>query len=142
VSKFINTDWKVVVNNKDLSDHAFDVQIADEKDRIDVSGFSPTGSREFLPGLIDQTLTIQFLGDFASNSVFQTIQPLYSSGTTFPIYVQPDSDAGTSSANPVYGGTATVYSLPVGATLNERSEMTIAFSAAPNGLFAWGTVAP
>lgn len=142
MSKFLSTDWKVVVNTVDLSDHADDVQIADAKDRVDVSGFSPTRSREFLQGLRDSSVTVTFLNDFGTNSVHQTIFPLYDSGTTFPFFVQPDSDAGTSAANPIYGGTCSVFSYPVGATLNDPAKITVEFSAAPNAVLTWGTVAP
>ncbi len=142
MSKFINTDWKVVVNSKDLSDHAFNVEIADEKDQIDVSGFSPSGVRETLPGLQTQGVTVSFLGDFGTNSVFQTIQPLYTGGSSFPFYVQPDSDSGTSGTMPLYGGSASVYSLPVGGQLNERGEMVVEFRPAPASKFTWGTSAP
>lgn len=145
MAKFLSTDWKVVVNGVVLSDHAFDVQIADEKDRVDVSGFSPTGTREFLPGLSDQSVSVQFLADFkaaAAGAVHATIYPLYSGGSSFPFFVQPDSDVGTSATNPIYGGTAQVFSYPMGATLNERAEQTVEFAPAPNSTFAWGTVAP
>lgn len=141
-NKFINKNWKVVVNSQDLSDHAFNVEIADSKDQVDVSGFSPTGAREFLPGVADQTVTVSFLGDFGTQSVFQTIQPLYSGGSAFPFFVQKDASAGTSSTNPLYGGTASIYSLPVAAQLNERNEMVVEFKPASNSGFAWGTVAP
>ena len=142
MAKFISTDWKVSVNGVDLSDHAFDVQIGDEKDRIDVSGFSPTGTREYLPGLADQSITVQFLQDFGTAEVHQTIYPLYSGGSVFAVYVQPDSDAGTADTNPVYGGTSSVFSYPVGATLNERTEVTVEFRPASNASYSWGTVAP
>lgn len=137
--KFISTDWKVVINGVVLSDHAFDVQIEDEKEQIDVSGFSPTGVREYLPGTRDQTITVQFLSDFGSSSVHATVYPLYNGGSSFPILVQPDSDVGTSATNPWYGGTANVFSYPVGATLNERAEQTIAFRPSAGASFAWGT---
>jgi len=145
MGKFLSTDWKVVVNGVVLSDHAFDVQIADEKDRVDVSGFSPTGTREFLPGLSEQGVTVQFLADFkgaAAGAVHATIYPLYTSGASFAFFVQPDSDAGTSGSNPLYGGTANVFSYPMGATLNERTEQTVEFAPAPNSTFVWGTFAP
>jgi len=135
--KFISTDWKVVVNGVVLSDHAFDVQIGDEKEQVDVSGFSPTGRREFLPGIQDQTITVQFLNDFGTGSVHQTIWPLYEGGSSFPVFVQPDSDAGTGTTNPWYGGTANVFSYPPSATLNERAEVTVEFKPAPNSLFDW-----
>jgi hypothetical protein len=137
--KFISTDWKVVVNSVNLSDHAFDVQIGDEKEQVDVSGFSPTGRREFLPGIQDQTITVSFLNDYGNGSVHQTIWPLYEGGSSFPILVQPDSDAGTSSTNPYYFGTANVFSYPPSATLNERAEVVVEFKPAPNSLFDWSS---
>lgn len=142
MGKFLNTDWKVVVNGQDLSDHAFDIQGASTKDRVDVSGFSPNRTREFLPGLEDQTVTVQFLWDFAANSVYATINQLYEGGSVFPFFVQPDSDAGTSGTNPIYGGSASIFTNPFSATLNERAEVSVEFSPAANSRFAWGTVAP
>lgn len=135
--KFISTDWKIVVNGVNLSDHCFDIQIGDEKEQVDVSGFSTTGRKEFLPGTQDQTITAQFLNDYGAGSVHATIWPLYEGGSSFPIIVQPDSDAGTSSTNPTYSGTANVFSYPPSATLNERAEVTIEFKPAPNSLFDW-----
>jgi len=140
VGKYINTDVKVVVNSVDLSNHAFGVDTPSEKEQIDVSGFSPTGTREFLPGLADQTIEVRFLQDFGTNSVHQTLNPLYTSGTTFVVSVQPDSDTGTSATNPVYGGTAVLYSYNgLSGELNARGEITATFKPAPNSLFAWGT---
>lgn len=139
--KYANVEWKVSINGVDLSNHAFDVQIGDEKDKVDVSGFG--GSREFLPGLRNETVTVQFLNDFGTaspGSVFWTLQPLYDAGSSFPFYVQPFNDNGTAgSTDPKYGGTANIFSLPVGATLNERGELTCEFSPAPANEFSWGT---
>jgi hypothetical protein len=140
VGKYVSTDWRVVVNNRDLSDHAFNVDTPQEKEQIDVSGFG--GSREFLQGQEDATLTIQFLGDFGSSSVHATLSALYSSGTTFPIYVQPFNGTGTSDTNPLFGGTASLFTYNGGAaTLNQRGEITAEFKPAPNSTFAWGTAA-
>ena len=137
--KQIATDWLVRINSVNLSNHAFDVQITDEKDQIDVSGFSPTGRKEFLPGSQDQTITVSFLMDFDSGKVHQTIWPLYEGGSSFPILVQPDSDAGTSTTNPTYSGTAVCFEYPLSATLNERLELVVPFKPAPNALFDWSS---
>ena len=51
MAKFLLTDVRVVVNGRDLSDHAVSVDTPSSKEQVDVSGFSPTGTREFLPGL-------------------------------------------------------------------------------------------
>lgn len=143
MSKFIFTDGKVMVNGRDLSDHAFRISTPDEKEQVDVSGFSATGTREYLPGLADQTIEVSFLQDFGTNSVHQTLQPLYSSGTAFAMFVQPDSDAGTSAANPLYGGSASLYSYNgLDGELNSRGEVVATFRPAPLSSFSWGTTAP
>ncbi len=140
LGKFVSTDWRVVVNNVDLSDHAFNIDAPQEKEQVDVSGFG--GSREFLPGQEDATLTIQFLQDFGTGSVHLTLQPLYDSGTPFPVYVQPFNGSGTAPDNPVFGGTASLFDYNGGqATLNQRGEITGTFKPAPNSQFTWGTAA-
>lgn len=143
MAKFIFTDGKVVVNNVNLSDHAFRISTPSSKEEVDVSGFSATGTREFLPGLADQSIEVSFLQDFGTNSVHQTLEPLYRLGTTFPVFVQPDSDAGTSATNQIYGGSASLYSYNgLDGELNARSEVTATFRPAPRSLFSWGTTAP
>lgn len=143
MAKYINTDVKVVVNNRNLSDHAFRVSTPSEKEQVDVSGFSATGTREFLPGVADQTIEVSFLQDFGTNSVHQTLEPLFRSGTTFPLFVQPDSDAGTSASNPIFGGTASLFTYNgLDGELNARGEVSATFKPAAGSSFAWGTVAP
>lgn len=140
MAKEVATLWRVVVNNVNLSAWAFDVAGADEKGKIDVSGF--TGYREYVPGTRDQNVTVQFVNDMVAGGPHATIEPLYRGGSVFPFYVQRHSDLGTSATNPLYGGTASVYSFPFGATLNEREELSIEFAPASNSSFNWGTVFP
>lgn len=143
MSKFLLTNVKVVINGVDLSSHAFNIDTPSAKPQVDVSGFNPNGAQEFLPGLRDDTITIQFRSDFAAASVHATLNPLYQSGTPFPIYVQPDASAGTSATNPLCGGSATLYEYNgLSGALGADAEMTVNFKPAPGSLFAWGTVAP
>ena len=142
MAKGAATDWKVVVNGVVLSSWAFDVEIADEKERLEVSGFSPTGSREYVPGLSEQTVTVQFRNDLAAGGPFATVRPLYEGGSAFPFWVQRDSDVGTSTTNPIYGGTASIFSFPMQATLNEVEETSYEFAPAANSSFRWGTAFP
>ena len=140
MGKFISKDWVVKVNNVDLSDHAFNIDAPQTKDQVDVSGFNAAGTKEFLPGTEDATITVQFLQDFASNKVHQTLQPLYDSGSSFPILIQPLSAAGTSSTNPTLSGTANLFTYNgAAATLNQRGEITAEFKPAANSRFAWAT---
>jgi hypothetical protein len=143
MAKYLLTNGKVMVAGTNLSDHAFSVDTPDEREQVDVSGFSPTGTKEYLPGSREQELTIGFLQDFATGSVHQTLNPLYSGGSTFVVYVQPDATAGTSAANPVYGGTAKLYSYNgLQGSLNDRGEIEATFRPSGSTGFGWGTVAP
>jgi hypothetical protein len=140
---FLAGDVKVVVNSVDLSDQAFSVDTPQEKEQVDVSTFSPTGTRSFLPGVADQTLTVGFRQNFASGKVHQTLYPLFSGGSQFPVFVQADSDAGTSATNPVYGGTATMLTYNgLGAELNDSVDIEVEFKPAPGSSFRWGTTWP
>jgi hypothetical protein len=136
------TDWKVVVNNVNLSSWAHNVSIDDTREKLDASTFNPNNNKTYIPGQRDQTVTIQFRNDRASGGPFQTILPLYTGGSAFPFFVQGDSDAGTSSTNQIFGGTASCYGFPLEASLNEIEELEIEFSPASNSVFNWGTVAP
>jgi len=148
MGKFVNTDWRVVVitdsGTADLSNHSFGVDTPSEKEQVDVSGFSPTGTREFLPGVEDQTITIRLLQDFGSSSVHATLNPIYTSGSACVVWVQPDSDAGTSDTNPIYGGSAHLYTYNAsgGGELNSRAEVEAVFKPADGSLFSWGTAPP
>jgi len=135
----VATDWRVVVDNLDLSEWAFDVQIADEKEQVDASGFG--GKRTFLQGVQDQEVTVSFRNGMGSSEPFFVLRPLYEAGSIFTFYVQEDNDGGTATnVNPQYGGSATqMFSLPIGATLNDVEDVVVAFRPASNEGFSWGT---
>lgn len=140
MAKEVATLWKVVANNVNLSAWAFDVAGVDEREKVDVSGF--TGFKEYVPGVRDQAVTVQFVNDRAAGGPYQALKNLYTGGSAFPFYVQAHSDQVTSTVNPIFGGTASIYSFPFGASLNEREEISIEFAPATNSTFEWGTVVP
>jgi hypothetical protein len=139
--RFAANDVKVVVRGIDLSDHADSVDTPEEKEQIDVSGFSPTNAKTFVPGSLDQTIEVEFLQDFDAQKVHNILYPLFQSGTTFGVYVQPDSDAGSGTTNPTFGGTASLYSYNGlgGASLGEPVKITATFKPASGSTFTWGT---
>ena len=55
-----------MVGATELSTWAFDVQISDEKEKLEVSGFSATGAREYVPGTAEQEVEVSFRQDYAS----------------------------------------------------------------------------
>ena len=142
MSKFLLTDCKVVCAGVDLSDHAFNVDTPENKPQVDVSGFNPTRTTEFLPGLADQTITVQFRSDFAAGSVHATLQPLYAGGSVFTVYVQPSSGS-ASATNPAFGGSATMFEYNgLSGALNADAQMTVNFKPAPGSRFTWASTIP
>jgi hypothetical protein len=108
MAKEVLTQASVLVNSVDLSSHASSVSMEDAADEVEVTGFSTSDYREFIPGLKDGNITVSFFNDHAANSVADTLQPLYTSGGTFPLRIKPDV-AGTVA----YTMTARLYNNPL-----------------------------
>ena len=140
MAKFILQDGYVAVAGTVLSDHAFNVDLPQEREQIDVSGFNATGQKSFLPGATDATATVQFLQDFASGSVHQTLEPLYRNSSTFLLDIRPTSTV-VSATNPTFRGTAALFSYNgLSGNLGDRSEITAVFKSADNlAPLAWAT---
>jgi hypothetical protein len=137
--KYLLTKASILVNSVDLSNFAFSLETPEEKEQVDVSGFNPAGTREYLPGQSDQTITIGFLQGFGTNEPHRILQPLYTGGSSFPIKVMADSTQPAGPGNPTFGGTATMYTYNgLNGTLNARGEITATFRPGPAG-FQWGT---
>lgn len=139
MAKFAATDVYVSVNGQNISDWCFDVDVPDAREQIDVSGFNPTSSKEFVPGTRDQSAVIQVLQDFGNTMIHQLLNPLYTSSTAFAFEVRPTS-AARSATNPWYGGTAQMYEYDgLKATLNSRAEITLTLLPASGAVWAWAT---
>lgn len=138
--KYLLTKAKVTVDGHDLSTFAFSLDTPDEREQVDVSGFNPAGSREYLPGQREQTIEIGFLQGFGTAEPHRILQPLYEGGSVFPVAIQADSTAGPSASNPTFGGTASLFSYNgLSGELNARGEITATFRPASAGGFQWGT---
>jgi hypothetical protein len=71
------------------------------------------------------------------------LEPLFSAGTTFVVYVVPDATAAVSVTNPAYGGTGVLFDYNgLSGALNARSETVATFKPAPGSNFAWAVTAP
>jgi hypothetical protein len=140
VPKYLLTNAKILVAGVDLSRFGFSLDTPETKEQVDVSGFNPTGTREYLPGQNDQTITIGFLQGFGTSEPHRVLQPLYTSGTTFPISIQADATAAVGPGNPTFGGTASLYDYNgMAGQLNARGEITATFRPATGTGFQWGT---
>lgn len=107
IAKEVLKDVKITVNSVDLSDHASSVTLEDSADEVDFTSFGPDGYREHGQGLKDSTITVDFFNDHAASSVADTLQPLYTSGSTFSVKVWP-----ARSGTIVYTQVSRLYSNP------------------------------
>lgn len=134
MAKEVLRNVKMLVNSVDLSDHTSSVEISTEADEVDLTAFG-AGYREFAPGLKDATITASMFNDHAAASVADTLQPLYSSGNTFPVKVWPDA-AGTI----VYTMIARLYTNPIlSGEVGEANRTDITFRNAGTAGITRGT---
>lgn len=103
MAKVVLVDASVVINSVDLSDHVQKVTIDSKKDTVEVTSMGAS-SKEYLLGLGDATIAVDFFQDFAASSVDATLYPLHHASSVFPIEIKPTS-AGVSGTNPSYSGT-------------------------------------
>jgi hypothetical protein len=136
--KFALTDVSVVINSVDLSDHAFGIDTPQTKEQLDASGFNPTNTKEFLVGQREDSLTVKFRQNPASGKVHQTLSPLFTSGSAFPVAVK-FSSASPAANNPILRGTCQLLSYNgLSGDLNQIAELEVTFSPTSGGL-TWGT---
>ena len=104
MAKFVATDIAVVLNGVDLSDHVASVDFQAGVDEVESTAFS-AGGHEYVGGLVNGQVSIDWHHDYAANEVYHTIEPLV--GTLTSIVVYP---AGTTvgTANPSASATVLV----------------------------------
>ena len=139
MGKYLLTDGYVEINTVDLSNYAHTLDTAQEKERVDVSGFNSSGTKEFLPGSKDETATIGFRQDFTTSKVHQTLEPLFRNATQFGFSVR--STSGTVSAqNPRFWGTASLFGYNgLSGEISSVGEVTAELHPATSTGFVWAT---
>ena len=105
MAKIVLTDAKVTINSVILSDHISNITIDTKDDIVETTGFGSTAAKTRVAGLTDNSVTLDFMQDYASANVEATIYPLIGSTTT--IVVQPTSSS-VSTTNPTYTFTALI----------------------------------
>jgi hypothetical protein len=135
--KFINRDVFISVNGVDLSNWAFGIDTPSEKEQIDVSGFNPQFTKEFLPGTKEDSVTVSFLQDFAVGGPHATLFPIYDGDLEVFIRVRPTS-AAAAATNPELQGNVTLTSYNgLSGEINARSEFTATFVPSDEDGITW-----
>ena len=107
MARIVLTDVSVTVNAVDLSQFITSVTLSTSVDVVETTGMSSAAAKTRLPGLKDNSVTLEFNQDFAAAGPEITINAIGSSlvGTVVPVVIKPTSGA-VSSTNPSYAFSA------------------------------------
>lgn len=116
MAEFVLIDASIVVNAIDLSDHCRSITISYNADMIDSSAMKATTPREFLPGLTNWTVAVEWEQDHAASKVDATLFPLIGAAS-FTTTMKATSSA-VSATNPSFAGSTLLqdYNPIAGAT--------------------------
>lgn len=129
MGKYIITNAITKINSVDLTQFVQKVEVSLSKEKVDVTAMGAS-AKQYLPGLGDDTISVTFFQGFAAGEVNATLQPLYSSGSQFPVQVIPNGTA-ISSTNPAFNGTMSLYDYtPISGQVGDASTMDVEFTNA------------
>ena len=103
MARLVLTNVEVTVAGVSLADHIASITLGSTYDVLETTAFKggnvPAAAKTRTPGLVDNSVTLEFHQDFAAGSVNATIYPLL--GTEVAVKVQPVNGA-ISATNPEY----------------------------------------
>ena len=125
MAQLVLKDADITVNGVVLSNRANSVELNYEVESVEVTAFG--GNRSFIGGLQNNTITIEFMQDFAAANVEATIFPLVGQQTSVTVRA---SSTATSTTNPLYTVSGTFLSshTPVSATVGELAMTSLTFT--------------
>lgn len=139
MAKHVATDRYIAINGTAYSDHFRSIEINDQADKIDFTGFSSAGYKQYGPGLKDAAVTGEVFSDFAASQVNAVLQTYYSNGGTFTLEVRPTS-AAVSATNPKATMTASLYSYSgIAGAVGDAATFSVEFANAGTAGLVWGT---
>lgn len=130
MSKRIALKDSVEVDSVDLSNLARDVRLTSEHARVDVSGFSATGTDEFLAGSTAQSVAVEFYGAYGTGETHATLYPIHKDREVVLFQWRPDQTAVVAATNPELRGMVQILSYGPGATRGDADTYTVEFVAA------------
>jgi hypothetical protein len=117
-------DCTISIGGVNLESKANSVTLNYEVESVDVTSFDGSGARKFAGGLVNLSVEVALMQDFAASQTEATIYPLV--GTTTNIIIKPTS-AAVSSTNPTYTITGAYLAshTPVAGGVGELSMTTL-----------------
>ena len=104
MAKLVLTNPSITIGGIDLSDHINNITLETKYDIIETTTFGSV-AKSRVAGLADNSISLDFMQDFASSSVEATIYPLLGTATT--IVIKPVAGT-TTTTNPQYTVSAVV----------------------------------
>ena len=132
----------VLVDTQDLSIFSRSVRFNSEHEQVDVSGFSATGSNEYLAGATTQSVTVEFYGSYGASEVHATLYPIHKNRTTVPFQWRPDQTSAISATNPELRGNVQLLSYGPGASRGDVDTFEATFITADAAGLAFVTAGP
>jgi len=128
----------VVFNSVDLSNKVRSVTIDMTAEDLDATAMGAT-SRAHVPGLRDDTVTVNYFNDHAAGSVDATHAAMLGVSAGAPLVVKPTS-AAVSATNPSYTMTAIVLNYqPLSGEVGNLSQTEVVYKAAPGSAIVRAT---
>ena len=129
---FMNNGVVLTVDGQDLSDYTQSVTLNWNANELDVTAMGDAGIRR-IKGLEDNSISIDFLNDNATNAVLQTLNTNFGENVT--VTVKNSSDA-VSDANPLFTMTCLINGItPVSGAVGDLSTQSVTWTVS-------GTIAP
>jgi hypothetical protein len=104
MAKLVLTNPSITIGSTDLSSYITSVTLDTKYDIVETTSFGSTAKTR-VAGLADNSVTLDFLQDFAASAVEATIYPLL--GTSTSIVIKPVATT-TTTTNPQYTVSAIV----------------------------------
>src|SRR5215207_1059668 len=120
-------DWLLTVGGVDLSDHVQSLADNRSRDEIDFTAMGAT-VRETGAGLADFSLDVTLFNDYASGSVWQTLETMFNAPDSTQTVVRKHVKSSANSAtNPQYSMSAKLFGLTQGAAIGDAETMDVSF---------------
>jgi len=124
MSKRIALKDYVELDGVDISNLTRSVSFESTDDQVDVSGFNPTGSSEFLAGNRVRQVTLEVYGSRGANEIHQIVFPIHDQRLTATFKWRADS-ASVSATNEELRGDVKILNYVEGGTRGEAETATI-----------------
>ena len=122
---YLGNGVQVTVNSVDLSTYVTSATLNRTVDELEVTAMGDSGHK-FVAGLEASTVTIDFLNDWASAKVGQTLDSLM--GTTTTVTMKPGSGA-TSATNPLYTFSVLVNNItPINGAVGDLATQSVTWN--------------